>query len=89
MPIPIPALIGLALTLILVVLSGNASAAENDCEAIPAGRARTDCFILRARVHGLKANIAADKARQESSAAKLDTQKGEVAGPDSTKQRPK
>jgi hypothetical protein len=40
-------------------------------------------------VHGLKSSIAADKARQAGDAAKLETQKGEEATPDSAKQRQK
>ncbi len=89
MPKLIPAFISLALSSILVALSSDLSMADHDCEAMPAGPARTDCFIMRARVHGLRANIAADKARRESNAAKLETHKGEAASPISANQRSK
>ena len=87
MPKQVPTFISLALSTILVVLSSDVIAADNDCEALPPGPARTDCFILKGRVHGLKSSIAADKARQAGNAAKLETQKGEEATPDSAKQR--
>jgi hypothetical protein len=45
--------------------------AEIDCAKIPAGRERTDCYIIKGRVHGVQSEIAADKARVKANGAKL------------------
>jgi len=45
--------------------------AQGACEALPRGPARTDCFIARARIANQKANLAYDKARARSDAARL------------------
>jgi hypothetical protein len=55
--------------------------AQGECEAMPAGPKRTDCFILRARVQGLKSDIAAGTARQKKGAAKLESQTGSASDP--------
>jgi hypothetical protein len=55
--------------------------AQGDCEAMPKGPKRTDCFILRARVQGLKSDIAAGTARQKKGAAKLESQTGSASDP--------
>jgi hypothetical protein len=48
--------------------TGIASAQVN-CEAIPAGPARTDCYIGLSRINRDKSQIAAGVARQQSDAA--------------------
>jgi hypothetical protein len=48
--------------------------ANENCEAMPAGPDRTNCFIQRARLESLKSTIAGDRARQVGSAAKLNAQ---------------
>jgi hypothetical protein len=45
--------------------------AQVDCEAIPAGPARTDCYIGLSRIQRQESEIAAGVARQQSDAAKL------------------
>jgi hypothetical protein len=67
----------LRLSTFLVVLAVAAIAtpptisAQGACEAMPRGPARTDCFIGRARIANQKANLAYDKSRALSDAARL------------------
>ena len=49
----------------------NVASAEIDCANIPAGRERTDCYIIKGRLHGMQSKIAADKARIQTNEAKL------------------
>jgi len=49
----------------------NVPRAEPNCEAIPAGPARTDCYIGLSRLFREKSNIAAGTARQQADIAKL------------------
>ena len=57
-------------TLALALMSDVASA-EFDCAKIPPGRDRTDCYLIKGRMHGIEAQIAADKARIKTNEAKL------------------
>jgi len=61
-------LAGAALLAIVAGGAGVASAQVN-CEAIPAGPARTDCYIGLSRINRDKSQIAAGVARQQSDAA--------------------
>lgn len=70
------------------VAFSHASIANDDCEAMPPGPARTDCFILRARIHGLKSSTAATAASQKKGAAKLEGQTGTRSDPTPPAQRP-
>jgi hypothetical protein len=45
--------------------------AQTHCETIPAGPARTDCYIGLSRIFREKSNIAAGTAQQQADAAKL------------------
>jgi hypothetical protein len=45
--------------------------AQVNCEAIPVGPARTDCYIGLARIGQQKSEIAAGVSRQQTDAAKL------------------
>jgi hypothetical protein len=45
--------------------------AQAHCETIPAGPARTDCYIGLSRISGQKSNIAAGTAQQQADAAKF------------------
>jgi len=45
------------------------AAAQVDCEAMPAGPARTDCYIGLSRIYRQKSDIAAGIARQQSDGA--------------------
>ena len=44
--------------------------AQADCTTIPAGPARTDCYIGLSRLHGAQSDVAASKARVQSDAAR-------------------
>lgn len=45
--------------------------AQVDCNAVPAGPARTDCYIGLARVYQGKSDVAAGNARVQSDAVRL------------------
>jgi hypothetical protein len=61
------ALLGAAL--LAAVGSGGSAIAQIDCKAIPAGPARTDCYIGLSRIYRQKSEIAAGTARQQSDRA--------------------
>jgi hypothetical protein len=42
-----------------------------DCDAAPAGPARTDCFIGQSRIYQGQSDVAAGNARVQSDAARL------------------
>jgi hypothetical protein len=46
------------------------AAAQVDCAAIPAGPARTDCYIGLSRLFGQKSEVAGTAAKQKASASK-------------------
>lgn len=46
------------------------ASAQDNCQALPAGPARTDCFIALSRIHGAQSDLAAGKARVQSDAAR-------------------
>ena len=56
-------------TLTMLTGANDRAAAQVDCEAIPAGPARTDCYIGLARINRQKSEIAASTARQQGDAA--------------------
>jgi len=63
-------------SILLVLLSpglvvSHAALGQGDCEVMPAGRDRTDCFIGRARILDQRSMIARDKARLQSDRARL------------------
>src|SRR6516164_4873198 len=67
----------LLLTLLLALLvASQTAAAQGNCEAMPRGPARTDCFIARARIASQKADLAYDKARVEEDIARLQATTG-------------
>jgi len=57
--------------LALTQVEPHVAVAQGACEALPLGRARTDCFIGRARIATQKSKLARDWARLGSSGAKL------------------
>jgi len=69
----------LLLLLSAALIAPEAAMAQGDCEARPAGRARTDCFIGRARILNQQSKIARDKARLESNSARLQSVTGTSA----------
>jgi hypothetical protein len=54
-----------------ILLAGlpNIAKAQN-CEAVPAGPARTDCYIGLSRIYQGQSDIAAGKARVQSNSAR-------------------
>ena len=69
----------LLMLLSAALVAPQAATGQGDCEAIPAGRGRTDCFIGRARILNQQSNIARDKARLESNSARLQAATGTSA----------
>jgi hypothetical protein len=53
---------------LLASISSVASA--QNCEAIPAGPARTDCYIGQSRIYQGQSDVAAGKARVQADAAR-------------------
>jgi hypothetical protein len=64
------------LLLSAALVAPHAAIGQGDCEAIPAGRSRTDCFIGRARILNQRSTIAEDKARLEGHGARLQAATG-------------
>jgi len=60
----------------------NVAKAQN-CEAVPAGPARTDCYIGLSRIYQGQSDIAAGKARVQSSSARY----RQIAGTDRSKHK--
>ena len=58
------------------------ASAQQNCEGMPAGPARTDCYIALSRLHSAQSDLAAGKARVQSDAARY----RQVTG---TRSRPK
>ena len=54
---------------LLATLPGAVSA-QVDCNAIPAGPARTDCYIGQSRIYQGQSAVAAGKARVQTDAAR-------------------
>jgi hypothetical protein len=58
-------------SVVAIVLASLPDAARaQNCEAIPAGPARTDCYIGLSRIYQGQSDIAAGKARVRSDAAR-------------------
>jgi len=53
----------------VVLDSHNLAAAQGNCEVIPAGPDRTDCYIVQSRINRQKSELAATIARQQADAA--------------------
>jgi hypothetical protein len=58
--------------LIVMWLAGfpDLAGAQDNCQAMPAGPSRTDCYITLSRLHGAQSDLAAGKARVQSDAAR-------------------
>jgi hypothetical protein len=72
----------------LVCLSQIAFAQVN-CDAIPAGPARTDCYIGLSRVYQGQSDVAAGKARVKSDTARLQKLTGTISRSKALKHRRK
>jgi hypothetical protein len=55
--------------LVFAIGSPGVALAQVNCQAIPAGPARTDCYIGLSRLYRQKSELAADVARQQASGA--------------------
>jgi hypothetical protein len=58
-----------AALLAVVASSAGVASAQVDCGTIPAGPARTDCYIGLGRINQQKSQIAASTARQQTDSA--------------------
>jgi len=75
-------------TAAVVAVSVGAALAQ-DCEAMAAGPARTDCLIGRARIEGQKSGIATTTSQQRANASALKLSTGGSASARTRKTRPK
>ena len=57
------------LAILLASFPGVVSA-QVDCNAVPAGPARTDCYIGQSRIYQGRSDVAAGKARVQTDAAR-------------------
>jgi len=75
---------------IALALAGGATgaAAQGDCEAMPKGIDRTNCFIIRGRIAKQKSQLAADKARLGISRGQLSGVTGRRAAEPSSAETP-
>ena len=62
--------IGVTVAAILLANFPSVVNAQVDCYAVPAGPARTDCFIGMSRVYQGQSDVAAGKARVQTDAAR-------------------
>lgn len=76
-------------SVIAVVLASFPSvvSAQVDCAAVPAGPARTDCYIGLGRVYRGQSDVAAGNARVQSSATRLQQVTGTRSRPKASKHR--
>jgi hypothetical protein len=82
-------LVGIATVATIAMGFPEFASAQGDCETMPVGPARTDCFMVRARIQGQKSDIAATKARQSTDAAVLGVTTGTNPKPKARKGKPK
>jgi len=54
---------------ILLMASPTVADAQPNCEAVPRGPARTDCYLGLSQFHRAQSDLAADRARAQSDAA--------------------
>jgi hypothetical protein len=50
--------------------SSDLASAKENCQAMSAGPARTDCYIGLSRIHGVQSDVAAGTGRLQSDAAR-------------------
>lgn len=55
---------------VLLARFADLAGAQDNCQAMPAGPARTDCYIAQSRFYGAQSDLAAGKARVQSDAAR-------------------
>ena len=58
-----------SLVIVLLMACPVIANAQPNCEAIPRGPARTDCFLALAQFYRAQSNLAADEALAQSDAA--------------------
>ena len=76
------------LAILLASFPGVVSA-QVDCNAVPAGPARTDCYIGQSRIYQGQSDVAAGKARVQSDAARYQQVTGTRSRSKAPKHRPK
>jgi len=80
--------VALARAGVVIVIISAGDARAQDCAALT-GPARTDCFIVRARILGHQSTIAAGAARRSADAAFLRAATGTSPAPKPRRARPK
>ena len=55
--------IGAVIVAVWLARFPHPASAQDNCQAISAGPARTDCYIARGRLYGAQSDLAAGKAR--------------------------
>jgi hypothetical protein len=69
------------IALSFVIAAGGVATAQMNCEAIPAGPARTDCYIGLSRIGAGNAAIAGTKSKLQSEGATLQQVTGQPVKP--------
>ena len=62
--------IGAVIVAVWLARFPDPASAQDNCQSISAGSARTDCYIARGRLYGAQSDLAAGKARVQSDAAR-------------------
>jgi hypothetical protein len=62
--------IGAIVIAVLLASFPDVASAQKNCQAVPAGPARTDCYIGLSRIYRGQSDVAAGKARVQSDAAR-------------------
>jgi hypothetical protein len=62
--------IGVIVAAVWLARFPDLASAQQNCQAISAGPARTDCYTALSRLHGAQSDLAAGKARVQSDAAR-------------------
>ena len=62
--------IGAVIVAVWLARFPDLASAQQNCEGMPAGPARTDCYIALSRIQGAQSDLAAGKARVQSDAAR-------------------
>jgi hypothetical protein len=74
-----------SLVTVLLVASPAVADAQTNCEGIPRGPARTDCYLGLSQFYRAQSDLAADRARAQSDAAWYRA----ITGTDPSKPKPR
>ena len=77
--------VGAVIVAVWLARSSDLASAQDNCQAMSAGPARTDCYIGLSRIYQGQSDVAAGNARVQSSAARY----RQVTGTDHPKHKPR